>query len=305
MHLNMAVESRLTFDDDVSASSASTLKTIDLHFEDSDTDLVSLQKNKIQWMTTKIQPLSYYRMESKSKGQFIIFNNENFIHDKDRLGTKRDKSSLTRVSKLFGFTKTSVYPDYTTNQVKQQLKIYSSEDFTNEDCLVCAILSHGDSNGFISTYDGKINIQVFFDAFSDKACPSLKGKPKIFIVQACRGNIKESYCDTLINNGFWDRLNVNHGYKLPEDFIVAFSTVPGYLSWRNKKSGSYFIQSFCEVASKNPNENFINMLTKTNNELIRKLHKRTGEKKAQTACFQTTLTKLLNFNIEKSSEKNI
>ena len=59
----------------------------------------------------------------------------------------------------------------------------SSEDFTNEDCLVCAILSHGDSNGFISTYDGKIHIQVFFDAFSDKACPSLKGKPKIFIIQ--------------------------------------------------------------------------------------------------------------------------
>ena len=59
----------------------------------------------------------------------------------------------------------------------------SSKDFTNEDCLVCAILSHGDSNGFISTYDGKIHLQTFFDAFSDKACPSLKGKPKIFVVQ--------------------------------------------------------------------------------------------------------------------------
>jgi len=134
-------------------------------------------------MNTIIQPLSYYRMENKSKGQFIIFNNENFIHDKLRSGTKRDQISLIRVSKKFGFTKTSVYPDYTTNQVKQQLKTYSSKDFTNEDCLVCAILSHGDINGFISTYDGKIHLQTFFDAFSDKACPSLKGKPKIFVVQ--------------------------------------------------------------------------------------------------------------------------
>merc|ERR1719376_1950215 len=50
-------------------------------------------------MNTIIQPLSYYRMENKSKDQFIIFNNENFIHDKVRSGTKRDQISLVRVSK--------------------------------------------------------------------------------------------------------------------------------------------------------------------------------------------------------------
>ena len=34
------------------------------------------------------------------------------------------------------------------------------------------------------------------------------------------------------------------------DFILAYSTVPGYYSWRNKDRGSWFIQSVVEVFNK-------------------------------------------------------
>merc|ERR1712192_91723 len=37
--------------------------------------------------------------------------------------------------------------------------------------------------------------------------------------------------------------------KLPNhaDFLIARSTVPGYVSWRNPDKGSPFIQALCEV----------------------------------------------------------
>ena len=34
------------------------------------------------------------------------------------------------------------------------------------------------------------------------------------------------------------------------DFLVAYATVPGYVSWRNSARGSWFIQSICEIFAK-------------------------------------------------------
>ncbi|XP_034556042.1 caspase-3-like [Notolabrus celidotus] len=31
------------------------------------------------------------------------------------------------------------------------------------------------------------------------------------------------------------------------DFLYAFSTAPGYYSWRNTSNGSWFIQALCEM----------------------------------------------------------
>ena len=31
------------------------------------------------------------------------------------------------------------------------------------------------------------------------------------------------------------------------DFLIAYSTVPGFYSWRNTTQGSWFIQAFCHV----------------------------------------------------------
>ena len=33
------------------------------------------------------------------------------------------------------------------------------------------------------------------------------------------------------------------------DLMVAYSTIPGFVSWRNKTNGSWFIQDLCEVNS--------------------------------------------------------
>ena len=38
-------------------------------------------------------------------------------------------------------------------------------------------------------------------------------------------------------------------YKIPSqaDFLIVYSTAPGFFSWRNREAGSWFVQALCQV----------------------------------------------------------
>ena len=55
-------------------------------------------------------------------------------------------------------------------------------DHSGKDCLAFAILSHGDK-GCVYGTDGTITIKELVDMFRGEKCPSLAGKPKIFVFQ--------------------------------------------------------------------------------------------------------------------------
>lgn len=57
------------------------------------------------------------------------------------------------------------------------------------DCMVLAVLSHGQKDNVICGIDGRgIDVlQEIVPIFSSKECPSLAGKPKMYICNACRG----------------------------------------------------------------------------------------------------------------------
>ena len=58
----------------------------------------------------------------------------------------------------------------------------AQEDHTDNDCFVCAILSHGDS-GIVYGTDGVIELDTLVSPFKGRQCASLLGKPKVFIIQ--------------------------------------------------------------------------------------------------------------------------
>ena len=56
------------------------------------------------------------------------------------------------------------------------------EDHTNNDCFMCAILSHGDL-GVVYGTDGIIQLDILVNPFKGRQCPTLAGKAKVFILQ--------------------------------------------------------------------------------------------------------------------------
>ena len=78
--------------------------------------------------------------------------------------------------------------------------------------------------------------------FNAEWCPSLANKPKIFLVQACRGSQKGEFPGPNADNILSDSTLSRSRLPKESDFLLAYSSVPGYVSFRMPDSGSFFIQ---------------------------------------------------------------
>ena len=82
--------------------------------------------------------------------------------------------------------------------------------------------------------------------FNAEWCPSLANKPKIFLVQACRGSEEGEFAgpnnQQFADNTFSDSTLSRSRLPKESDFLLAYSSVPGYVSFRMPDSGSFFIQ---------------------------------------------------------------
>ncbi|XP_072050042.1 caspase-6-like [Amphiura filiformis] len=187
----------------------------------------------------------------------------------------------------------------------------SSVDHTNADSFVCIFLTHGDDDGLLYAYDGSVNLQELLDEFRGNKCRSLIGKPKIFIIQACRGReLEVGVCET--DGGIEDTdaksafgvadalADAGTRTTLPAgaDFIVCYSVVGGYFSFRDTVSGSWYIQALCQaLASYATNLEFTLLLTLVNRMVAEKCVKRSADPRMlgrkQMPCFVSMLTKQL------------
>ncbi|KAI0229373.1 Caspase-3 [Lamellibrachia satsuma] len=114
------------------------------------------------------------------------------------------------------------------------------EDHTNNDCFMCAILSHGDL-GVVYGTDGIIQLDIL----------------------ACRGDLLDHGIDVV--DGVKEREQEIHRIPEEADFLYAYSTAPGYFSWRNSNKGSWFIQALYKVFQKDGGErDILTLLTKVN-----------------------------------------
>ena len=59
----------------------------------------------------------------------------------------------------------------------------SDEDHTDRDCLLIAVLTHGDDGGIIYARDRGYKAENLWSKFTSDQCPTLAGKPKLFFIQ--------------------------------------------------------------------------------------------------------------------------
>jgi len=143
-----------------------------------------------------------------------------------------------------------VYNDPTNAELHNIINQAAKEDHSDRDCLLVAVFSHGGPN-IIYSADAHYKPDSLWDPFTADRCPSLAGKPKIFIIQACQGDQLDGGTTLQKRRTQTDALPgvSNENYRVPNraDFLMAFSTVPGYYSWRNTSQGSWFIQSVTKI----------------------------------------------------------
>ena len=120
----------------------------------------------------------------------MIIANEKFEDGTERKGTDKDVDNIRKTFEWLQF-KVVTIKDCTAAKMLEELteitKVYKA-DHDKYDMFACFILSHGDSGGKIEGIDEEfITEQQIRNIFHGAACGSLRDKPKLFFIQACRG----------------------------------------------------------------------------------------------------------------------
>ncbi|KAH8285391.1 hypothetical protein KR054_008499, partial [Drosophila jambulina] len=182
-----------------------------------------------------------------------ILNHEEFTGNHEyRTGSAKDVETLKRT---FGSLKCQVEVVQNPKKidVTETINKLENTNFADLAGLVVIILSHGSEGEMILACDDEM-YHLDKDVL-DPICKikSLRGKPKILIVQACKGGLKA------------DAKPEEHGH-----YIKCYSTSEGYKAYRDLIEGSIYIQMLCKVMDKDA-------LTKDFSDIIKDVNVRTKE----------------------------
>ena len=201
---------------------------------------------------------SYDMKCTHPRGLCVIINNMHFSDENaDRHGAQHDERELKNLFKELRF-KVDVRKDLKFDEMRNLAIEYANLDHSNMDALVFIIMSHGGNPDLVYDVDHRaVRIEDLTSEFKASRCPTLKGKPKLFFIQACRGQLREgmSSCSearmdgpSKFNDSCVSRLETSNS-TIPlnpcpaeADFLLAFASAPGYVSNRNPDKGSWFIQ---------------------------------------------------------------
>ena len=219
--------------------------------------------------------------------------------DVERTGSNDDVKNLISLFDDFNFT-TRLRNNQTQSDMLTLLTETAEKDFSRYDCFVCVILSHGSKDGIYGTDEQMIKVEAITKLFRRDECPSLEGKPKIFLIQACRG----SQQDRVPIESDSDPIPFSSS-SLPADadFLICFASAPGHQSYRQPLLGSWFISSIFEVFNEYAErEHLMDMMLRVNKRVAGFFSK---EGLKQMPCQVCMLTRKVFFNPKYSRTRKL
>lgn len=230
-------------------------------------------------------------MDNKSRGRALLINMEKFddaLQLETRLGSSADLDRLEKICKeklmfeapvvLRSPTKAEIFAEIDKSQLSQSFPEFSTkfflftvelENHADNDCLLVVMMTHGGENGILAAYDTHFRAFELWEGFMGKECKSLTGKPKLFILQACRGDPKHVDTGVRYRVVADARGSSEKVLSVPSsaDQLILYATSEGNYSMRCEGSGSWLIQILCNQLEKNNKDDFLSILTEVNRKV--------------------------------------
>ncbi|KRY92183.1 Glutathione synthetase, partial [Trichinella pseudospiralis] len=271
---------------------------------------VPMTDGLLSWLKVKNEgtiPADYntvdcYKHSSKPKGLALIINNCAFTCDlPNRLGSDIDCKNIHRLLTDLGYNVIKKHNLTAKGIVETMVKFSLNKEHERCDSAVVVILTHGLEGEIYGSDGGLVSVQKVIQLLDAVNCPALKNKPKLFFLQACRGQRYDSGHDVIDSGDTVGSANARRKLnsldendanalrrKVPTqaDILIAYSTTPGFVSWRNSLRGTWFIQAVCEVFSEYAwKEEVLHLFTRIHGLCIRPPGKFENSDEVQLAPF--------------------
>ncbi|XP_003738201.1 caspase-7-like [Galendromus occidentalis] len=216
-----------------------------------------------------------YDLTKSPRGLCVIFNNRTFpgFREKDRLGSEFDVERMRILFEAFNFT-IEIHRDLPSGEMLSRLAEYADgAAHEGHQAFVLILMSHGGLDHIYGSDYNAVNLQDIFEMFNNFNCPGLREIPKLFFIQACRGDLPDngtsardrSTCsadgDQVQSDAgaYLDRGDSGLGNIFPlrsrriscwSDIYIAYAVVGGYESLRDLRSGSWFLKAVFDVMAR-------------------------------------------------------
>ncbi|CAL4150839.1 unnamed protein product, partial [Meganyctiphanes norvegica] len=206
-----------------------------------------------------------YNMRQNKRGYAIIFKHEYFDSAtlERRECASHDAMKCKEAFKALRFDVLE-YSDLQKDEFYEQLDNIRNMELSNCDCLVVIFMSHGceeRDKEYIWLRDKKVLTSTLWSSFTADKCKQLAGKPKLFFIQACRGETTERgiklikglsvQTDGLVSDSI-DSAKKEEDYVIPlhSDMLMMWASYPGMYAFRSQRdgiSGSVFLHFLCQI----------------------------------------------------------
>ncbi|XP_072876791.1 caspase-12 isoform X1 [Chlorocebus sabaeus] len=209
-------------------------------------------------LKTKRADEIYPVMEKEGRTRLaLIICNKEFHYLLNRNGSELDLLGMQDLLENLGYS-VVIEENLTAQEMETALRQFAARpEHQSSDSTFLVFMSHGILNGICGTkhWDQEPDVlhdDTIFEIFNNRNCRSLRDKPKVIIMQACRGSgagivwfttdsgkaSADTHGQLLQSNICNDAVTKAHVEK---DFIAFKSSTPHNVSWRHEISGSVFI----------------------------------------------------------------
>ena len=222
-----------------------------------------------------------YKMDKQPHGLCLIFNNYEFHHPFDmekahpsRGGANVDQFNLTQTFKYLRY-EVIVKENLTAQQMQDTLFEIAHRDHKGYDSFVCCILTHGETNVVHGADSQEVDLLHF--AATMKLSPPLREKPKMFFVQACRGEGESKGYEIQKDSG-GAQPSITATIPQEADFFFGYATPTGNAAYRSKRHGSWYISELCKVLTQHAYTHNLSSMMKKVNYQVSKAYTKEGFK---------------------------
>ena len=241
--------------------------------------------------------IELYSMRCSPHGIAVVIVNEIFDlncgneHLNQRRGAAEDSIKFCTLFKHLGYT-VQPYKNLDSFHMLDVVQKIAHSDHRGYDSFVLCVSSHGTDTALYGSDGKEVKRKVLFGEV--KKCDTLKGKPKMFFVQACR-SVGTNTLGSLgvTSDGLLDP-------HLDADCFIANAVTSENSAYRSPESGSWFVNALWKVLTTKKDTCTLTSMMHLVNNMVLQAEGTTGDDPAEGRCTQcaevtTTCTKDIMF----------